>query len=90
MADAQDTPSVKSTYTACVRVPKGLQALMSATLVEGNGSKSTGGTQSFSFRQDVPIPSYLLALAVGQLESRELGPRSKVCLIYDSKSRVAY
>jgi hypothetical protein len=26
----------------------------------------------------VPIPSYLIALAVGALESRELGPRSRV------------
>jgi hypothetical protein len=29
-------------------------------------------------RQAVPIPSYLLALAVGNLESRELGPISAV------------
>ena len=32
----------------------------------------------FYFKQPVPIPSYLLALAVGQLESRELGPISRV------------
>lgn len=31
-----------------------------------------------SFAQEVPIPSYLIALAVGVLESRELGPRSRV------------
>ncbi|KAI8419932.1 hypothetical protein MSG28_008550 [Choristoneura fumiferana] len=31
-----------------------------------------------SFQQPVPIPSYLLAIAVGVLESRQLGPRSVV------------
>lgn len=29
-------------------------------------------------RCQVPIPSYLIALAVGALEARELGPRSRV------------
>ena len=31
-----------------------------------------------SFYFQVPIPPYLLALAVGELEARELSPRSKV------------
>lgn len=35
-------------------------------------------TKVFHFEQKVPIPSYLLALAVGELECRELSPRSKV------------
>lgn len=30
------------------------------------------------FRQPVPMPSYLIALAVGDLESREVGPRTRV------------
>ena len=32
-------------------------------------------TRLFAFEQMVPIPPYLLALAVGQLESRELSAR---------------
>ncbi len=35
-------------------------------------------THTFKFKQEVPIPSYLLALAVGELEYRQIGPRSKV------------
>jgi len=35
-------------------------------------------TTTFSFEQTVPIPSYLLALAVGELHSRKIGPRSLV------------
>ena len=30
------------------------------------------------FRQPVPIPSYLLSIAVGDLVSKEVGPRSAV------------
>lgn len=40
--------------------------------------RSKAGTRVYRFKQAVPIPSYLLALAVGNLESRELGPISAV------------
>lgn len=36
------------------------------------------GKKSFHFNQSVPIPAYLVAIAVGNLESRKIGPRSKV------------
>lgn len=32
----------------------------------------------FTFEQRVPIPSYLIAVVAGRLESAELGPRSRV------------
>ena len=75
----QDSPSVKSTYTASVAVPEDLKALMSANLESEHGETHADqpGYKTFKFRQDVPIPSYLLAIAVGHLESRTLGPRSK-------------
>ncbi len=71
---------MKSKYTAAVSVPEGLTALMSANLESetGEADPKRAGHRVFRFRQDVPIPSYLLALAVGNLESRTLGPRSKV------------
>lgn len=34
--------------------------------------------QLFHFVQDIPIQSYLIAIAIGALESRDIGPRSKV------------
>ncbi|KAK9817160.1 hypothetical protein WJX72_010543 [[Myrmecia] bisecta] len=75
----QDTPAVKFTYTARVTVPSGLTALMSALPAEeAPSSNGEAGTRTFAFKQPIPIPSYLLALAVGDLESRQLGPRSKV------------
>jgi hypothetical protein len=36
------------------------------------------GTVTYAFRQPVCMPSYLLAFAVGALESRQIGPRSVV------------
>ena len=73
----QDTPSVRFTYSAEVAVPEGVLAAMAAEPVgveEGTGSGST----LFRFRMPQPIPSYLFALAVGNLEFRELGPRTGV------------
>eukprot|EP00898_Chlorokybus_atmophyticus_P001097 jgi/Chlat1/1989/Chrsp158S02286 len=74
----QDTPAVKSTYTATVTVPAALTALMSAVPVDDAKGKRFMDRITYRFEQKVPIPSYLVALAVGQLESRRIGPRSHV------------
>ncbi|XP_045715936.1 aminopeptidase B [Phyllostomus hastatus] len=67
-----DTPAVKSTYSASVQVPDGFTAVMSADTWE------TRGPNRFFFRMSRPIPCYLIALAVGDLASAEVGPRSRV------------
>ncbi len=69
----QDTPSVRFTYDATVRVPAGLLAVMSA---ENPTETSADGVYRFTMPQ--PIPSYLMALAVGDLEFRALDERSGV------------
>lgn len=43
-----------------------------------NGTKTLQSGKLSHFIQDVPVPSYLIALAVGVLESRQIGPRSHV------------
>jgi leukotriene-A4 hydrolase len=73
MLPCQDAPSVKVTYTATVEVPEPLSAVMSALPVESATSRH--GWRVFSFRQPVPMSSYLIALAVGHLSSRDIGPR---------------
>ena len=69
----QDTPGVRITFNATVRTPSELRAVMSANNDPG-AEKS--GVYSFSMPQ--PIPSYLLALAVGDLEFKAMGARTGV------------
>jgi aminopeptidase N len=71
MLPIQDTPAVRFSYDATLRVPAGLTALMSAS----SAGRAEGG---FRFVQRQAIPAYLLALASGRLERREIGPRSTV------------
>ena len=74
----QDAPGVKSTFTADVTVPTACTAVMGAVSTGAPTPSADGATTTYHFAQRVPIPSYLIALAVGRLESRRVGPRSLV------------
>ena len=69
----QDSPGIRFTYEAKVTVPKGMLALMSAinpTEVSKNGV--------YEFKMVQAIPSYLFALAVGNLKYKSLGRNTGV------------
>lgn len=69
----QDTPSNRITYSATLKVPNDLLALMSAT-----NPTEKNETGIYHFEMNQPIPSYLIALAVGDLAYRKLGENSGV------------
>jgi leukotriene-A4 hydrolase len=69
----QDSPSNRITYSANITVPSHLMALMSAT---NPTEKSKDGT--YSFEMTNPIPSYLIALAVGDIAFKDLGGKTGV------------
>ncbi len=73
----QDSPRVRFRYTANVTVPEPLVVVMSAAGA-GDGPGPRPGTRTWRFEMPQPIPGYLLALAGGNLASRDLDPRCRI------------
>ncbi|UOQ71161.1 hypothetical protein [Hymenobacter cellulosilyticus] len=69
----QDSPGVRFTYEARVRVPAHLLALMSA-----ENPQQLDPRGEYTFRMQQPIPSYLMALAVGNVEYSSLSTRTGI------------
>lgn len=72
----QDVTHVKFTYTATVTTPLWATAVLSGL---HQSTETNDSSKTAVWKQPVPISSYLLALAVAQLECRELSHR---CAVY--------
>ncbi len=68
-----DGPGIRYTYNARVTVPKGLMALMSA---ENPQRLSDSGI--YHFKMEIPVPAYLMALAVGDVSFKAIDERTGV------------
>jgi leukotriene-A4 hydrolase len=69
----QDSPGIRFTYTAKVTVPKDLMAVMSAV-----NPQQKNNTGVYTFKQDKAIPSYLMAIAVGDIQFQSIDKRTGV------------
>lgn len=69
----QDTPAVRVTFSARVRTPGNVLAVMGA-----DHDRHAGRTGLYEFRMEQPIPAYLIALAVGDLAFARTGDRTGV------------
>lgn len=69
----QDSPAIRFTYDAHISAPKDVRVVMSAI---NDAKHPLNG--DFAFDQPHPIPSYLLAIAAGDIAVKETGPRSAV------------
>ncbi len=69
----QDSPGIRFTWDAEITVPKELMAVMS-----GNNPQEKSEDGVYKFRMTQPVPAYLVALAVGDLQFSSLSNRTGV------------
>ncbi|APE28040.1 M1 family metallopeptidase [Aurantiacibacter gangjinensis] len=73
----QDSPGIRQTWEARITAPKPLNVVMSG-ISRGDPEDVGENRRAFEFTMDNSIPPYLIAIAAGNIEFAELGPRSGV------------
>ena len=84
LVPCQDCCGVKMTYTATASVPSWATCVMSA-LLEKEEVSEDNTEKMYTWNQPVPICSYLLALAVGELTKKTISER---CAVWSEPSVV--
>lgn len=83
LVPCQDRPGVKITYSASITVPAWATCVMSGLAEGTTGTDDT--TKTYGWKQPVPISSYLIAMAVGDIVKIDLSDR---CAIWSEPSIV--
>ncbi len=69
----QDSPGIRITYDATLEIPDNMLAVMSAS-----NPTERNETGIYTYKMEQPIPPYLIAMAVGDLEFGKIGDRTGV------------
>lgn len=84
IAPLQDSPAIKSTFNATLRIKEPYMALTSARQIS---QRNENGYNIFENVQSIPVPSYLLALTAGNIGYKSMGSR---CGIYAEPSIIDF
>ncbi|WP_267387009.1 M1 family metallopeptidase [Sphingomonas sp. GC_Shp_3] len=74
----QDSPGIRQTWSAHITVPASMMAVMSANRLTPEGEPADKGEKRFAFDMPHAVPPYLIALAVGDLAFKPLGPTTGI------------
>lgn len=78
IAPLQDTPAIKSTYSVVMNTPINIQSYVSGNLTHNEVSC---GRRYTTFRMDIPVESYLIAIVAGNLVSEKVPNSDNIYVI---------
>jgi leukotriene-A4 hydrolase len=87
---SQDSPGLKVTADTTITAPIGFTSLFSGIQIGEPIISEDKQTTSTSFEQKIPMPTYLFAFAVGELENKALSPRCQVWTEVGLSDKAAY
>jgi len=73
----QDSPGIRQSWSARIVAPKALTVVMSAAM-QGPEEKPVGEGRAWHFTMEHPVAPYLIAIAIGDLAFRDVGPRTGI------------
>lgn len=74
----QDSPGIRQTWDARIVAPSDLKAVMSAEMLTPDGEAADEGRTAWRFRMTNPVPPYLIALGVGDVDFAAIDHRTGV------------
>jgi leukotriene-A4 hydrolase len=74
----QDSPGIRQSWSARITVPANMMAVMSANRLTPKGEPAGTSEKRFAFDMPHAVPPYLIALAVGDLAFKPLGPTTGI------------
>ena len=83
----QDTPAIKMPVSVSITVPKPLLGLVAGIYQD---EIDNGDTTTYFYSLKIPIPSYLIAIAVGDIVVRKISDRVKVYSEREIIDKAAY